>query len=79
MPAYRFYDLTPSEPEEVARAAFFSDGAAMTWGFSRAGPAGVEVWEGARFVGRLHGPHADDAVSRTGADSRSPPAPAVDS
>ncbi|WP_271065397.1 hypothetical protein [Caulobacter sp. NIBR1757] len=28
----------------------------MTWGFKRVGPTGIEVWQGSRFVGRLHGP-----------------------
>ena len=65
MPAYRFYDLTPPDPEEVARAAFFSDGAAMTWGLRRAGPGGVEVWQGARFVGRLHAPSTAAARGET--------------
>jgi hypothetical protein len=54
MPSYRFYDLTPADPEEMARGAFFSDGAAVTWAMRRAGPGGIEVWQGARFVGRLH-------------------------
>ncbi|MDO9337335.1 MAG: hypothetical protein Q7T61_13110 [Caulobacter sp.] len=61
MPAYRFYDLTPTEPQEMSRGVFFSDGAAMTWGFRLAGPGGIEVWQGERFVGRLHG--ADVAVA----------------
>lgn len=55
MPAYRFYDLTPPDPEEIWQCAFYSDGAAMAWGFRRAGPGGIEVWQGERFVGRLHG------------------------
>lgn len=61
MPAYRFYDLTPPEPEEIGHEAFFSDGAAMAWGFRRAGPGGIEVWQGERFVGRLHGADAQAA------------------
>ncbi|WGM39760.1 hypothetical protein AMEJIAPC_02687 [Caulobacter sp. NIBR1757] len=56
MPAYRFYTLSPSGLEQAAVAVFFSDGAAMTWGFKRVGPTGIEVWQGSRFVGRLHGP-----------------------
>ncbi len=55
MPAYRFYNLTLADPEEAINAAFFSDGAAMTWAFRRAGPGGIEVWQETRFVGRLHG------------------------
>jgi len=68
MPAYRFYGLTASAPEEMTVGLFYSDGAAMTWGFSRAGASGVEVWQGARFVGRLHGPDAGDR-QEPGADS----------
>lgn len=67
MPAYRFYDLTPADPQEMGRAAFFSDGAAVTWAMRRAGPGGVEVWQGSRFVGRLHGANstaADPAEDR---------------
>ena len=36
MPAYRFYDLTRPDPEEIGHGAFFSDGA---------GPGGIEVWQ----------------------------------
>ena len=58
MPAYRFYTLNPSGLEQATFAVFFSDGAAMKWGFQRAGAAGIEVWQGSRFVGRLHGPNS---------------------
>ncbi|HYE47413.1 MAG TPA: hypothetical protein VEA44_16735 [Caulobacter sp.] len=66
MPAYRFYDLTPPEPEAMSQGVFFSDAAAMTWGFRRAGPGGIEVWQGDRFVGRLHG--ADSLAAGEGLD-----------
>jgi hypothetical protein len=66
VPAYRFYDLTPPDPEQMSQGAFFSDGAAMTWAFRQAGPGGVEVWQGGRFVGRLHGPDARSSVEEPG-------------
>lgn len=73
MPAYRFYDLTTPDPEEMSRGAFYSDRAAVTWAMQRAGPGGVEVWQGARFVGRLHG--AGGAAGGDEADGAEPSAP----
>lgn len=72
MPAYRFYDLTPPEPEEMSRGAFFSDGAAVSWAIRRAGPGGVEVWQGARFVGRLHGANSAAGDEADGAEPAAP-------
>ena len=54
MPGYRFYCLPRSTDERPDELTFFDDGAAMVWGLRRAGVVGVEVWEGGRFVGRLH-------------------------
>lgn len=73
VPAYRFYTLNPSGLEQATVAVFFSDGAAMKWGYRRAGPAGIEVWQGSRFVGSLHG--ANSVLTE---DERVPPPLASD-
>lgn len=54
MPAYRFHAL-PRTDEHPEERQFFNDAAAMAWALRTAGPEGVEIWEDARFVGRLHG------------------------
>lgn len=54
MPAYRFYKLPLDDEGAATTELFHSDGAAMTWGLRLGSPAGTEVWQEARFVGRLH-------------------------
>lgn len=76
VPAYRFYSLSPSGLEQATVAVFFSDGAAMKWGFRRAGVDGIEVWQGSRFVGRLHGP--DSFSPEDPPTPGNPPSPASD-
>lgn len=55
MPVYRFYPLTDESQTRPIETTFFNDRAATSWAFGRAGSAGIEVWQGARFVARLHG------------------------
>ncbi|WP_091737598.1 hypothetical protein [Phenylobacterium immobile] len=55
MPAYRFYTLPRDPAAAPLEAMFFDDRTALLWGFRTAGQAGMEIWEGSRFVGRLHG------------------------
>jgi hypothetical protein len=55
MPAYRFYTLPRGHGDSPIEQAFYADRVAMSWAFRRAEAAGIEIWEGSRFVGRLHG------------------------
>ena len=60
MPAYRFYTLSRADDPPTERT-FYNDRVAMSWAFKTAGAEGVEIWQGSRFVGRLHAgaqPHA---------------------
>lgn len=61
MPAYRFYKLPLDDQGVVTTEYFHSDGAAMMWGLRLGSPAGTEVWQEARFVGRLHAASAEAA------------------
>lgn len=67
MPAYRFFVL-PSGHEAPIERTFFNDQVALGWAFRMTDAAGVEVWQGSRFVARLHAgalraPTADTIVS----------------
>ncbi len=53
MPTYRFYALSSGGEPPVERT-FFNDKVAMSWAFRMTDAGGVEVWQGSRFVARLH-------------------------
>ncbi len=53
MPVYRFYALSCVD-EAPIQSTFFNDQVAMGWAFRMTDAGGVEVWQGSRFVARLH-------------------------
>ena len=60
MPAYQLHRLThPAGDPEPIIAVFFADAAAMRFAMGSRFPEGCDVWEGARFVGRVHRPTQD--------------------
>lgn len=63
MPLYRFYRLPRSDRDQPVERTFYKDSVAMRWAFRQADADGVEVWQGVRFVARLHGGAAPDASS----------------
>ena len=55
MPAYQFYRLARGGTHsEVTSLVLFDDRAAVRWAVSDAFPHGCDVWQGPRFVGRMH-------------------------
>lgn len=54
MPAYRFFSLPRTDASEVTEQVFYSDSVAMLWALRSSGETGAEIWEGSRFVGRIH-------------------------
>lgn len=66
VPAYRFYNLPRDPAATPLEVTFFDDRAALLWGFRGAGKSGMEVWEGSRFVGRIH----KGAISDKGSSPR---------
>jgi hypothetical protein len=63
VPAYRFYTLPRDHAAAPREATFFDDRTALLWGFRSAGLTGVEVWEGSRFVGRIHQGRISDKIA----------------
>jgi hypothetical protein len=53
MPSYRFFGLHLAGDAPTERK-FFNDQVAMGWALRMTDAGGVEVWEGSRFVARLH-------------------------
>ena len=64
MPEYRFYDLAAPEAGETERLKLFDDAVAMRRAMGEQFPAGCEVWQGLRFVGRFHRPAPTRAPER---------------
>lgn len=64
MPAYRFYTLSRADEPPVERT-FYNDRVAMSWAFKAAGADGVEIWQGTRFVGRLHAGAQPGSLAQT--------------
>lgn len=64
MPVYRFYSLHSGDEAPLERT-FYNDKVAMSWAFRMTDAGGVEVWQGSRFVARLHaGAPAEPATDR---------------
>jgi hypothetical protein len=57
MPTYRFYPLDTFGKicGPYSAEVCDDDSAALAWAHELGGASGVEVWQGARLVGRLHG------------------------
>ena len=55
VPAYQFYSLPRTEASAPMEQAFYNDRVALSWGLRSGGENGVEVWQGSRFIGRVHG------------------------
>jgi len=53
MPLYRFHALASGDDAPIERV-FFSDQVALRWAFRTTDAGGVDVWQGSRFVARLH-------------------------
>jgi hypothetical protein len=55
MPVYRFYPLPHDEAVRPVEKTLYNDDVAMKSAFKAAAEvAGVEVWQGERFVGVVH-------------------------
>lgn len=61
MPAYQFHrlSLAGGDPAPLVEM-FYADDAAMRWVMDRV-TDGCDVWQGQRFVGRVHGPATTSA------------------
>lgn len=63
MPTYQLNQLTrDGDPGQPLTQRFFGDDAAMRYAMSAAFPDGCDIWEGPRFVGRVHRPKAASAA-----------------
>jgi hypothetical protein len=56
MPAYQLYPLQHGERLEPRQMLFYDDRAALRRAIGPQFQEGCEVWQGGRFVGRVHGP-----------------------
>lgn len=57
MPAYHLHRLShPGGDPSPAVEIFHSDAAAMRWAIGASFSGGCDVWQGHRYVGRVHGP-----------------------
>jgi hypothetical protein len=62
MPVYHFHPL-PSLDEPPIKVVLFSDAAAGRVALGLQFPAGCDVWQGPRYVGRYHRGPADPNAS----------------
>ena len=64
MPAYHLHRLSePGGDPSPTLLIVYCDEAAMRWAIGAAFPGGCDVWQGHRYVGRVHGP-ADPVPAR---------------
>lgn len=64
MPAYHFHRLSFPGGDPAPRVeVFYADDAAMRWVIGGAMSGGCDVWQGQRYVGRVHGPQAAQTES----------------
>lgn len=62
MPVYQFYPL-PADTAAPEKLVLFSDAAAGRLALGPRFPAGCDVWQGTRFVGRFHRPAEGGAAN----------------
>ena len=55
VPVYHFYPLS-AQDEAPVKVVLFSDAVAGRMALGTQFPAGCDVWQGPRFVGRFHRP-----------------------
>ena len=69
MPVYQLHRLThPTGDPDPAVEVFYGDDAAIRFAMGEEFPSGCDVWQGDRYVGRVHRPaqpssSADDATA----------------
>lgn len=56
MPAYQIHRLIPGGDPTPHTKAFFSDAAAIRFTMRSPFQEGCDLWQGARYVGRVHPP-----------------------
>ena len=65
MPSYQLHRLSqPGGDPDPATRAFFDDATAMRFAMSADFSQGCDVWQGTRYVGRVHGPAAGEASAQ---------------
>ena len=60
MPAYQIHRLIPGGDPTPHTKVFFSDAAAIRFAMGALFQDGCDLWQGARYVGRVHRPAAPE-------------------